>query len=181
MKSSHFTQRNKQLHKTMIFFWRLVLLSIPLYIVLTLAINLGFMQNIVATQSLWMFSLTGFTVAQDGPALTVGLENEAQQPFSFAISEDSTGWKSMLFMFALIFAVPDVHNKKRLLGLLFIPVVWAGNLLRIWAIVMIERSYGFQAAMVAHDYLWRIGLLVLVIGLWLIWLKYVKPISKKNK
>jgi exosortase/archaeosortase family protein len=175
------TPKNQKMYKTMTFFWRLIILSIPLYIILTFAIDLGFLQQIIATQSYWMFTFTGFAVAQDGPALTVGLDNEYQQPFYFIISEDSTGWKSMLFMFALVFAVPEIHNRKRLLGLLLIPAVWVGNLARIWVIVVIERVYGYQAAILAHDYLWRIGLIVLVLGLWLLWLKYMKPISKKNK
>jgi len=181
MRMPKLNRENKQLYKTMIFLWRLMLLSIPLYVVLTFAIDLGFLQNIVATQSFWMLSFTGLTVAQDGPSLTVGLDDEYQQPFYFIISEDSTGWKSLLFFTALVIAVPEIHNRKRIIGLCLLPAVWIGNLFRIWIIVMIERSYGFEAAMIAHDYLWRVGLIVLVVGLWLLWLKYVKPISNKNK
>lgn len=174
-------KRNENLYKTLVFFSRLLILSIPLYIILTFAIDLGFLQNIVATQSFWTLSFTGFAVAQDGPALSVGLEDPTRQPFDFVISEDSTGWKSMLFFAALVIAVPEVHRRKRLIGLALLPIVWFGNLFRIWIIVMIERVYGLQAAMLAHDYMWRIGLIILVVGLWLIWLRYVKPISKKNK
>lgn len=158
-----------------------MILSIPLYIVLTFAIDLGFLQNIVATQSFWMLSFTGYAVAQEGPALTVGIDNEYKQPYYFIISEDSTGWKSMLFFFALIFAVPETGMRKRYIGLMMIPLVWVGNLFRIWIIVLVERTYGFQAAALAHDYLWRLGLLVLVLGLWFIWLKYAKPISTKKQ
>jgi len=181
MKIPKLDKKNERLYKTMMFFWRLIILSIPLYIVLTFALDLGYLQYIVATQSFSVLSFTGFAVAQEGPALTVGFDDETKQPFYFIISEDSTGWKSMLFFAALVLAVPDTRNKKKLMGLALLPAIWLGNLFRIWLIVWIERVYGFQSAMIAHDYLWRLGLILLVVGLWFVWLKYAKPITKKNK
>ncbi len=172
---SRFNQEQQKLWHTLTFLVRLIVLSIPLYLIISLGINLYPLQYAVATNSHQILKFTGFHVMQDGASLTVGSESELKQPFSFTISEDSTAWKSMLFFFALVFAVPAIHTKKRLLGLLIgIPLVWIGNLIRVWGIVMVERGYGIQAALIAHDYLWRFGLIALVLVLWVFWLKFSK-------
>ncbi|MFH1978202.1 MAG: archaeosortase/exosortase family protein [Candidatus Aenigmatarchaeota archaeon] len=173
-------KHNPQMWKTLIFFSRLVVLSIPVYLVITLGVDLIVLQNTVADNSYLMFKYTGFAVAKEGPALTVGLDDETRQPFYFIISEDSTGWKSLLFFGALLLAVPEIHNRKRMWGLIIgLPVIWIGNLVRIYVIVMVERSYGFQAAAITHDYLWQVGLMILVLATWLLW--YAKVTEKFQK
>lgn len=175
LKKSKMTKQQEKLWQTLTFFVRLLALSIPLYLIISLGVNLYSLQYSVATNSYWVLKFTGFHVVQDGASLTVGHESDLKQPFSFTISEDSTAWKSMLFFFALVFAVPAIPNRKRLLGLLAgLPLLWIGNLARVWGIVMIESNYGIQAALIAHDYLWRAGLIALVLLLWVFWLRFSK-------
>ncbi|MBI4176344.1 MAG: exosortase/archaeosortase family protein [Candidatus Aenigmarchaeota archaeon] len=160
-------EKQARLLNTLYFLVRLLALSAPLYFIISYG-DLYPLQAITASNSALILHGLGYQVAQDGPVVAV---SDGLSSFRFFISEDSTAWKSMLFLFALIFAVPKVRIKKRLLGILWgLPLVWIGNLGRVVGIVLVERSYGIGAALFWHDFLWRAGLVALVLGLWLVWL-----------
>jgi len=145
-----------------VFLSRLIALSLPLYVVMFFA-DLYAFQVMVASSSHILLEGMGMSVIQEGASLTAN-------GFQFFISQDSTGWKSMLFLGALVLAVPEVFWRRRIVGLLVgIPIIYLGNLGRVIAIVMVEQAYGFQAAMVVHDYLWRIGLIGIVLSFWGVW------------
>ena len=168
--------RYKRYSSALYFLIRLLLLSIPVYIVI-LFINLYPIQLMVASQSNYILSAMGFAVQQDGALISVGNES----PFRFFISEDSTGWKSFLFLAALIIAVPVVKWRKRLAGIVpGILVLYAGNLLRVLTIVFAEQAYGMQTAMLVHDWLWEFGLTALVLALWVLWLKHANIWNKRQ-
>ncbi len=185
------TTEQKRLYQTLIFLVRLLVLAIPLYIVLFF-LDLGFIQNMVALEMEWLFGVLGFPVAREGLIFTA-----KNTGFIFAIAEDCTAWKSILFLFALLFAVPSsFFNKKglfktkkpknmlkmRLLGLAIgIIVLWVGNLGRILGIVWVEQAFGVELAMIAHAYLWQLGLIALVLVVWVAWLWFNRPAGSKYK
>lgn len=174
---------NPKLFKTFIFLIKLLILSVPLYLVITFNIDLSFLQILTAQHSAIIMKILGMDVDVDNTIVTI--TNENKEPFTFIISRDSTGWKSMLFLFALIFSVPDIAMKKRLIGV-FIGwlIVWIGNIGRVAVIVMTERYYGFEMAMIVHDYLWRFGLITIVLLVWIAWWKLsekIKISSTNNK
>ncbi len=178
--SARLDHNQQKLFWTFIFLVRLLVLSIPLYFVLTFG-NLYVLQIIVAGQTNYILTSLGFPASQNEFTLHVS----SNQPFTFFISEDSTGWKSMLFFFSLIMAVPDIGKQKiklskRAIALLIgIPIIWIGNLLRVLGIVLVQQGYGFGAAMLFHDYVYRVGLVALVLVLWFVWLK-ANLIEKKG-
>jgi len=174
----------ERLWKAFIFLVRLLPLSIPLYLILWLNVSMLPMQRAVADQTVWILRALGFDATESSLIISVG----AVDPFIFYIGEDCTGWKSMIFYFALILATLGTGTRKRLLGLAIgIPLIYLGNLLRIIAVVFVEEAFGYDAAMWIHDWLWQAGLMALVLGLWLIWLEldYLKgkadSIIKPNK
>lgn len=157
----------QRLWETFVFLMKVIVLSIPLYIVIAFSVSLAPLQHLDVAVSSAVLRAMGYTVQQDGAFVTVG----SQKPFSFYLTEDCTAWKSMLFLFALIFAVPAVSLKKRLLGLGFgIPVLWLGNQARILGVVLTERATSVQFAMFTHDYFWRVFLVFLVLGIWAVWM-----------
>ena len=93
------------------FLVRVCLLALPLYLVIWLGIDLYPLQAAVASQAAWLLQAAGYHVVRDGTGLTVG-------SFQFFIIPDCTGWKSMLFLFALVFAVPGISMRKRFWGLM---------------------------------------------------------------
>ncbi|RLI95893.1 MAG: hypothetical protein DRO99_05250 [Candidatus Aenigmatarchaeota archaeon] len=165
--------------RTLEFLVRLLILALPLYLILGLGISLLPMQIATGNQSRWVLDNMGFRTQQDGAFIAV--EDNVKPPFYFYLNDDCTGWKSMLFLFALIFAVPGVMMSRRLWGLAAgIPVIWAGNIARVVAVVVSERVYGLETAMLIHDYLWQIGLIVLVLTIWTIWLSWVRREQRKH-
>jgi len=169
MKIKRLTREQKKLWNTLQFVLRFTIFSIPLYLVLWLNLSMLPMQYMVADHATWTLSALSFAVTKDNLILSVG----AEKPFLFYIGPDCIGWKSMLCFIALVFASLGVKMKKRILGIVFgIPAIYLGNLARIIIVVLIERSYGLEAALVFHDWLWQAGLMALVLSAWLIWLKW---------
>jgi exosortase/archaeosortase family protein len=155
-------------------------LSVPLYLIIVFSVSLYPLQALDASMSSGILRLLGYQVIQEGTHLTVG----AGSPFSFYITEDCTAWKSFLFLFALIFAVPKVSLRNRLSGLgLGIPIMWLGNQARIVGVVLTEQATDVQFAMLTHDYFWRVFLVFLVLGVWLAWMKcpYLRTASRRPK
>ncbi len=170
------TKSQKRLWGVLEFLIRLLILSIPLYLILVLAVDLSPMQHTVASHSAYLLKALGYNVFQDGYYIIVGT---VQDNFYFMINEDCTGWKSMLFLFALIFAVPRIAMKKRLLGLIIgIPIVWVGNLMRVLGVVMAEAAWGLDFALALHDYGYRLGLVALVLIIWVVWLNLSRKEEK---
>jgi len=168
-KKIRLTRQQKRMEDTLVFLLRLIALSIPLYIIMWMDFILLPLQSITAGQVAWALNAMGFAVTSKDLILSVG----SGQPFIFFIGPDCTGWKSMLAFIALIFATLGAGMRKRIAGTLIgIPLIHAGNLLRIIAVVLIERSYGLEAAKVFHDWLWQAGLIALVLALWLAWLRW---------
>jgi exosortase/archaeosortase family protein len=162
------TPRQARLWGILAFLLRLCLLSIPLYLVIWLGVDLWAMQVAAASQSGWLLQAMGYRVVQEGAGLTVN-------GFTFFIIPDCTGWKSMLFLFALVFAVPAISLRKRLAGLaLGIPLIWLGNLGRVAGVVLAQGAWGTEGAMLIHDWLFQAGLVSLVLGIWLAWLLWAR-------
>jgi exosortase/archaeosortase family protein len=161
------TPTNKRLWSTFQFLARFAVLALPLYLILELGISLYVLQLAVADHMYWLFTAWGFPIMQDGILFTLA----GDSPFSFVISQDCIGWKSMLLLFALIVAVPKISNKRRALGLVIgIPLIWIGNLSRIFGIVWAQQTWGTETALFLHDILWQLGLSLLVIVIWSVWL-----------
>lgn len=173
MKKIKLTPQQKRLWHTLLFLIRFLILVIPLYIILIFQISLLPLQFIVADHASLLLKFFGFEVVQEELILKVGTE-----PFIFYIGEDCVGWKSMLCYFALIFAVLGVSLRKRLIGLLAgLPLIYLGNLARIFLVVLVQQVYGYSAAMFIHDWLWQAGLIALILILWIIWLSWIKRIK----
>jgi len=161
-------QDQQRLWETLLFLLKVLALSVPLYLIIIFSISLTPLQALDASVSSAILRAMGYTVQQDGAHLAV----QAAKQFSFYLSEDCTVWKSALFLFALIFAVPAVSMRKRLVGFAAgIPILPLGNQARIIGVVMTQQATNVQFAMFTHDYFWRVFLVGLVLGLWLAWMR----------
>ena len=157
-----FDEKNQKMADIFVFLLRLMFLAVRFYLLMGFA-DLYFLQVITATNSLWLFQAMGMQAAQNGAQMAVN-------GFEFFISRDSTAWKSLLFMAALILAVPKASGRKRLIGIAVgIPSIWFANIGRGVAIVLVQQAYGVKAAMFTHDVLWSFGLIAVVLIYWLIW------------
>ncbi len=161
-------KEQKRLWQTLLFLLKILMLAVPLYLIIELNIPLNPLQEAVSRNLTLLLNLFGFNVIRDGFSLSVN-------GFIFYVSEDCTGWKSMLFLTALMIAFPDVETKKRIIGLVVgLPLVWIGNIGRIIILIFIDKYYGIETMMVAHDYFWQLGLISLVLMIWLVWIWIIK-------
>jgi len=165
--------RQERLWETFLFLIKVLAFAIPLYLILTFQGILYPLQGMVSHNVYLVLRSLGLQVVRDGFLISIQGEN----PFIFLVSEDCTGWKSMLFLTALIIAVPKVLRRKRAIGLIFgIPLIYLGNLVRILLIVHVEQVHGLEFANVIHDYLWQAGLISLVLVIWVFWLVWLGKI-----
>ncbi|MBI4182263.1 MAG: exosortase/archaeosortase family protein [Candidatus Aenigmarchaeota archaeon] len=151
-----------RLRQTLVFLTTLALLAVPVYVI-SLTADLLPLQLLVADHSAALLDAMGFAVSREAALVTAN-------GFTFLISPDSTGWKSLLFLGALVLAVPGTPWRKKGIGLAIgLPLVYAANLGRVAAIVLAEQAWGWQAAALAHDVLWQVGLAAVVLACWLAW------------
>lgn len=173
----------KRLKLTLWFLVKLLVLALPLYLIIWLSIDLSQLQVAAASELEFMLKQLGYDVFRDGSLVTV--DAQTGNPFTFFIVEDCTAWKSMLFLFALILAVPSIPWKRRLAGIAAgLPLLWFGNLMRNLTVVLTERAYGIDTAMVVHDWLWRAGLVIMVLLIWLVWWRWAMGkgiLSRRHK
>ena len=167
--------QQRKLYGTVAFLARLAVLSVPVYVIISSGLSLYPLQAAVAYQSGQVFLSLGMEVSASGAEMEV-------DGFRFLINEDCTGWKSMLFMTALVLAVPAVAWRKRLAGILAgLPLVWAVNLIRIVSVVLVQQASGAEAALLFHDYVWQLLLVGVVLGIWLAWLAlFGRPEIRKS-
>ena len=167
-----FDRRQKKLFETLLFLLKLLAFAIPLWAILSFQNVLMPLQGMVSQNVQALLQALGFAVSKDGFLIKA-------DGIIFFISEDCTGWKSMLLLAALVCAVPRAGVKKRLWGLAAgIPVLYAGNLARILLMILVWNAYGFELAMTLHNYLWQAGLITLVLALWVAWLCWAGKLGK---
>lgn len=144
------------------------LLSIPLYLAMYFNFTFPPLQTFLAIAASYIIKLFDYPVTQDDMFLT----SSHQQ---IEISWDSTGWKSMYALAALIIATPIANWYKKIRFLFIgIPLVFLINYLRIVSTILISLKFGFQYFDIVHTLLWREGLILAVVGIWFIWLRTEK-------
>ena len=166
--------KNSRLFETQIFLTKLLVLSVPLYLVLWLGIDMGFLQEITASSVVSGLEILGISCERAGFEIN-------SNGFLFHISKDCTGWKGMMFLFSLILATKSSWRKK-LIGLgTTLPAFFSFNMLRIIFMVWIGVNYQGMFELL-HDFVWQFSMVAVVVFLWLIWsgLKINSSGSKKN-
>jgi exosortase/archaeosortase family protein len=164
-------RQQRKLFDTLIFLAKLLIFALPLYVIMSLPGLLFPLQEIVSQNVMAMLNFLGYGAVRDGFLLRA-------DEIIFFVSEDCTGWKSMLFLVALMFAVPKVAMRKRLAGAAIgVPLVYLGNLSRILLVISAWKAYGLETALAIHDYFWQAGLISLVLAIWILWLVWAGNIK----
>ena len=149
------TKREEQYWDAFVFLVRLLVLAIPLYVILALPGILYPLQLWTVDVTISLLGWLGLSATADGTWITIHYAN----PFTFIINEDCTGWKSIMLLFALIFAVRGARLKSRLAGLaLGTAAILTANMLRILGVIYAERLWGQDFALLLHDIAFRYGL-----------------------
>ena len=165
-----FELNRKDAFRILKFLIRFNLFAIPLYLIIISGFQLGFLKDLTTDLSLVLMKITGMDASLSGNLISIPVENGS---FAAIIDWDCTGWKSMLALFALIFAT-DFSLRKKLYGLVFIPIVYMVNLLRIWFMFYFVSGFGLLYYDIVHAIVWSWGLIFVILVFWVIWMRFFK-------
>jgi exosortase/archaeosortase family protein len=158
---------NEKLRKVLKFLLKLNVFAIPLILIIYTNYQSGLLMGITTTLSYKLVSAT-MEAQLVGNLIAIPVENGL---WAARIGWDSTGWKSILALFALIFAT-EFPLKKKIMGLALLPAVYLVNLFRIWFMFFAVKNYGVQAFETLHNLIWSWGLIITILVLWIIWMRY---------
>jgi len=159
------------------FLIRLNLFAIPLYLIIMLRLQLYALREAIAIIVSNLLQLSGISASLSGTMIAI-------QNGSFAadIVWDCTGWKSIFAFFALVFAT-SFELRKKLFAMAFLPVIFIINIFRIWFMFYYVHTFGLFGYDVVHTVIWSWGLIIVVLLLWVIWLKWADKtllMARKN-
>lgn len=150
------------------FFIKFISVLLVLYFLLD-SLDLLFLQKMVFSNTLSILKSAGVGVHAEGLNLIF-------DKFVLYINKDCTAWKSFIIFISLIMASRG-FLKEKLTGLVvFIPFIYIINLLRI-VIISFIGLINPGMIQIVHNILWQLGMIAVVLGSWLIWLKYKNTIT----
>jgi len=151
------------------------LFSIPMYLIIILNVQFYALQLLTANLVSITLNFSGVSSELNDLLISVPVRDGY---FAGSIDWDCTGWKSVLAFFALVFAT-EAPIKKKLYGLIFVPMIYVINILRVSFVFYFVSAYDVNYFELIHSFLWSFGMILVVLFLWIIWLKYFKVFEKK--
>lgn len=159
---------DKKLLKVLKFLVKFNLIAIPLYIVILLDWRLVELQQLTASMSYSILQWAGANPTINGYLLSIPINHGT---WAAIINWDCTGWKSMLAFFALVMAT-ELPMKRKLYGLVLIPVIYIVNIVRIFFMFFYVRTFDLANYQLVHAVVWSWGLILIIFVLWLFWLRH---------
>lgn len=146
------------------FLIKLNVLAIPLYLIVYFGYSVPALQDVWAAGLEQSLRSLGYETALGGNLIGV---KSGEAIYQIDLSWDSTGWKSMYALSALVFAsgVGTLRSKLRFLAF-GIPLVVFANLLRVVTTVAFSLSFGFAWFDFLHTFLWGGLMIALVVLMW---------------
>jgi exosortase/archaeosortase family protein len=138
------------------------LLSIPLYVFILFDIQPKFLKNFEAFLVSRLINFLGLTSKAEENFIII--DNKI-----YEISWDSTGWKSLYTLFALIMSTP-IYNRRKIKPLIIgLSLLFLFNITRIATTIYLsyKQIYSFDFL---HLSLWRWGSIGFLLFIWLIFL-----------
>ena len=165
-----FFKKQTKLIQVAQFFLVFNLLALPMYFILLADLSFLPLQDFLAAMTSQVLQLQKIPAVSSGSFVTIFDTSGVLR--NIQISFDSTGWKSVYALVALIIAtpLPSMRRKLRFLAV-GVPAIFVLNFLRIWSTIWYSYVYGWENFDVIHTLLWREGLIALVLLFWFFWLR----------
>jgi len=152
------------LRRALWFVLKLNVLALPLYLAVYFDLQSQEFQQLWAAGLSQSLGSLGYDTSLDGHNIGV---KSGQSLYQIDLSWDSTGWKSLYAMFALVFASGVGGVRQKLAFLAFaLPAIAFLNLLRIVTTSLVYVNYGMEGFDLVHGLLWSAMMVVLVVGMW---------------
>jgi len=177
-KAKRKTRRIDITNKKLLMFVKFIVLlnvfAIPLYAILLSGAQLHELTSFTSDVAYAMVEATGLEPQMVGELITIPIENGR---WAASVDWDCTAWKSMLAFFALVMSTgiaAGLSRKKMLIGMVFIPIIYVVNLIRIWFMFVFVKTYDLAYFDIVHTLVWSWGLIILILIFWILWMKYVE-------
>ena len=168
----------------MVFLTALIILAAPLYFVMESSFSLYWFEKLFSRSVSLTLQLHGVRVIEitgyeeNGLLMPVLDVQGLQEPVG--VGRACTGYRSILALFALIFAVPGIKMSEKVRAFIkFLPVMIVVNYLRVYTTILLGIFFGPEFFNVVHTFLWREGLIVVILLLWAHWLKTQKRLGRR--
>lgn len=166
---SLFWKRNEKWVRVLRFLILFNLFAIPLYAIMFSQAHVYEFQKFTADTVFGLLRIAGYNPTIND--LTIAIPVQHGQ-WGAVIDWDCVGWKSMLAFFALVFAT-DFSLRKKLWGMIFIPLIYAVNVFRIFLMFAYVKDYGLAYYDIVHQFIWSWGLIMVILVVWYYWMRYV--------
>lgn len=90
-----------------------------------------------------------------------------------AVSADCSGFLIMMVFLLTIFISPGFGRRQKLTAFIVVPIILAGNIMRIFIAIMLGRAYGIDAMLVFHNTVGNVMIFILATLCYFIWLHAV--------
>ncbi len=164
-----FWHREEKHYRILKFLIKFNLFALPLYVLLVLDWQSGWLQTFTADITYNLLQATGIAAERTGNFIAIQLQNGTWGAF---INWDCTGWKSFLALFALVMAT-DFPLKKKAKGLaVLLPALFAVNILRIVFMFHFARGFDLAYFELVHATIWSWGLIAAILVFWVAWMRH---------
>lgn len=99
----------------------------------------------------------------------------------YELSSECCGLILFAMYFIAIFLVPNFSYKHRFIAVLFLPLIFFGNIFRIALGIIIGYHFSVDASVFFHDTFGQILIFIWVILCFLLWLKITKNFPSEKK
>jgi exosortase/archaeosortase family protein len=99
----------------------------------------------------------------------------------YELSSECCGLILFAMFFIAVFLVPNFSYKHRFIAVLFLPLIFFGNIFRIALGIIIGYHFSADASVFFHDTFGQILIFVWVIICFLLWLKITKNFPSEEK
>jgi exosortase/archaeosortase family protein len=99
----------------------------------------------------------------------------------YELSSECCGLILFAMFFIAVFLVPNFSYKHRLIAVLFLPLIFFGNIFRIALGIVIGYHFSADASVFFHDTFGQILIFIWVIICFLLWLKVTRNFPSEEK
>lgn len=157
---------DERLKQTSLFIFKLLLAGLIFRAVLFFNPSTYQVQSAFANMMSWLLNASGIEAMNTGTRIFT-------EKSIYVIVQDCLGWKSMSMFVALVYASTQrtLEYANYILGGL--TLLFAANIVRVYSTIYLAEA-GIISFEVIHGFLWRWSLTVIVLGLWIYWLRQRK-------
>jgi exosortase/archaeosortase family protein len=157
---------DERLHRTAVFLGKLLLAGLVFRAVILVAPSTYQLQSAFADMITWMINIAGIEAISTGTHIFTDKS-------VYVIVQDCLGWKSMAAFLGLMWASTKRTLEYANFILAGIGALFVANIFRVFTTVYLAEA-GIISFEIIHGVLWRWSLTVIVLGLWIYWLKMRK-------